>query len=65
MERNYLNRGDKVKMIDGRILTIKSLEFKEFIAVEEIGYQKKNNIVEVLELTKTINRLAISISSDT
>lgn len=48
MKKNYLNIGDKVKMKDGRILTIKSLEFREFVAVEEMGYQKKNDIVEIL-----------------
>ena len=48
MKRNYLNIGDKVEMKDGRILTVKSLEFREFVAIEEIGYQKKNDIVKIL-----------------
>ena len=56
MGKNYLSRGNKVKMIDGRILTVKSLEFREFIAVEEIGYQKKNDIVEVIESGEKINK---------
>jgi len=55
MGKNYLSRGNKVKMIDGRILTVKSLEFREFIAVEEIGYQKKNDIVEVIESGEKIS----------
>lgn len=48
MKRNYLNIGNKVEMKDGRILTVKSLEFREFVAVGEIGYQKKNDIVKIL-----------------
>jgi hypothetical protein len=48
MKKNCLTIGDKVEMKDGRILTIESLEFREFVAVEEIGYQKKNDIVEIL-----------------
>lgn len=48
MKRNYLNIGDKVKMKDGRFLTVKSLEFREFVSIEEIGYQKKNDIVKIL-----------------
>lgn len=48
MKRNYLNIGNKVEMKDGRILTVKSLEFSEFVAVEESGYQKKNDIVKIL-----------------
>jgi len=48
MKKNYLKIGDKVKMKDGRILTVKSLEFREFVALEEIDYQKKNDIVKIL-----------------
>ena len=47
MKRNYLEIGDKVQMKDGRILTVKSLEFREFVARENVGYQKKNDIVKI------------------
>lgn len=47
--RNYLRINDKVRMIDGRILTVKSLEFKEFVSIEEIGYIKKKDIDTILE----------------
>lgn len=46
--RNYLKVGDKVRMKDGSILTIKSLERREFVAIEKVGYQKKNDIIEIL-----------------
>jgi len=47
MKRNYLEIGDKVQMKDGRILTVKSLEFREFVATENVGYQKKIDIVKI------------------
>lgn len=46
--KNYLNIGDKVEMKDGRILTVKSLEFRVFTANEEIGYQNKNDIKKII-----------------
>ena len=49
MKRNYLNLGDKVKMKDGKIFTIKSLEFTKFSAKEDIIYYKKKDIIEILE----------------
>jgi hypothetical protein len=48
MKKNFLTIGVKVEMKDGRILTVKSLEFREFVAIEEIGYQKKNDIIKIL-----------------
>lgn len=49
VSRNYLRRGDKVRMKDNRILTVKSLESREFVSIEEIGYLSKNDIDTVLE----------------
>ena len=49
VSRNYLKRGDKVRMKDGRILTVKSLELKEFVSEEEIGHIPKKDIEVVLE----------------
>lgn len=48
MKRNYLNIGDKVKLKDGTILTVKSLEFDCFVSKEKIGYIKKKDIIEIL-----------------
>lgn len=45
--RNYLTIGDKVRMKNGDILTIKSLEFTEFYAVEG-GIFKKKDIETIL-----------------
>jgi hypothetical protein len=49
VSRNFLRRGDKVRMKDNRILTVKSLEFREFVSIEEVGYLSKNDIDTVLE----------------
>ena len=46
--RNWLRRGDKVLMKDGRILTITSLEYTEFCSKESDKYEKKRNIAGVL-----------------
>lgn len=49
--RNWLRRGDRVMMRDGEILTIESLCFGEFAAVErvsETGYFSKRDIVGVV-----------------
>ena len=50
VSRNYLRRGDKVRMKDGEILTVRSLEFREFCAEEKIGYIPKKDIDTVMEL---------------
>ena len=47
--RNWLKKGDKVRMKDGKILTVKSLEFKEFCAEERVGYIPKKDIDTVME----------------
>lgn len=44
VSRSYLRRGDKVRMKDGEILTVRSLEFREFCAEEKIGYIPKKDI---------------------
>ena len=49
VSRNYLRIDDKVRMKDGRILTVKSLEYREFVSKEEIGYIPKKDIDTVLE----------------
>lgn len=46
--RNFLRIGDRVEMVDGAIFTIKSLEYRTFIAIEEIGYQSKKDIKRVI-----------------
>lgn len=49
VSRNYLRRGDKVRMKDGEILTVRSLEFREFCAEEKVGYIPKKDIDTVME----------------
>lgn len=49
VSRNYLRRGDKVRMKDGEILTVRSLEFREFCVEEEVGYIPKKDIDTVME----------------
>lgn len=46
--RNWLRRGDRVFMKDGRILTITSLEYTDFCAKESDRYEKKREIAGVL-----------------
>lgn len=48
-QRNFLMPGDKVRMADGDILTVKSLEFTDFVSVERVGYVPKRDIVEILD----------------
>ena len=45
---NWLAPGMKVQMKDGEILTVKSLEFREFVAVEKVGYIKKKDIHTII-----------------
>jgi hypothetical protein len=47
-DKAYLDIGDKVEMKDGEVLTVKALEFREFVSEERIGYVPKRNIVKVL-----------------
>jgi len=49
VSRNYLRRRDKVRIKDGSILTVRSLEFREFCAEEKVGYIPKNDIDTVME----------------
>ena len=42
--KGYMRPGDRVKMKDGKILTVKYLEYTDFIAVEQVGYVPKRNI---------------------
>lgn len=47
--RNYLKIGDKVRMNNGEIVTVRSLEFRHFCAEEKIGYISKNDIDAIME----------------
>jgi hypothetical protein len=47
-ERNWLEPGCKVQMKTGEILTVKSLEFTEFVPVERAEYVKKRDIHTVI-----------------
>lgn len=49
VSRNYLRRGDKVRMKDGEILTVRSLVFREFCAEEKVGYIPKKDIDTVMQ----------------
>lgn len=49
VNRNYLRRGDKVRMKDGRLLTVQFLDFTEFMSIE-YGWERKKDIDTVLEL---------------
>jgi hypothetical protein len=48
VSRNYLSVNDKVMMKDGRILTIKSLGYSDFLSIEEVGYILKKDISTIL-----------------
>jgi hypothetical protein len=52
-KRNYMKRGDKVQMKTGEILTVRSLEIRDFIADEKVGYIPK----------KTFTRLSIDAAN--
>ena len=49
VSRNFLRRGDKVRMKDGKILTVKFLEYTDFICEEIVGYIPKKDIDTVME----------------
>ena len=49
VSRNFLRRGDKVRMKDGKILTVKFLEYRDFICEEKVGYIPKKAIDTALE----------------
>lgn len=48
-KRNWLSPGCKVQMKDGEILTVKSLEFRYFVAVEKVGYIPKKDIHTIID----------------
>lgn len=48
-QRNFLKPGDRVQMTNGEILTVKSLEFREFVPVERAEYVPKREIHAILE----------------
>lgn len=50
--RAFLKIGDIVEMKDGSVLTVKSLEYNEFCAVERSGYVKKSEIACIREITE-------------
>jgi hypothetical protein len=45
---NVLEPGVKVRMKDGEILTVKSLELREFVSKEKIGYISKWDIDTII-----------------
>ena len=47
-KRNWLAPGVKVQMKTGEILTVKSLEFREFVAHERAGYIQKKDIHTII-----------------
>jgi len=53
IDRNYIKIGDKVRMKNGDVLTVRSLEFREFISrefisEERIGFVLKKDIDTIL-----------------
>lgn len=46
--KNYLSIGDRVLMKNGKTLTVKNLEYNEFLAKEESGYIPKKDIAKNL-----------------
>jgi len=49
VSRNFLRIGDKVRMKDGKILTVKFVEYTDFICEEIVGYIPKKDIDTVME----------------
>ena len=49
IERKFLFRGDRVKLRNGEIVTIKGLEYNEFTAFGKKDYIKKSKIEFILE----------------
>ena len=47
--RNWLAPGVKVQMNTGEILTVKSIEFRDFVSHERVGYIPKNDIHTIIE----------------
>lgn len=45
--KTFMSPGDKVEMIDGEILTVKSLEFTSFVPKERPEYIPKKEILNV------------------
>lgn len=48
MTRNWITKGDKVKLKDGNTVTITSLDLHVFTCKEKIGYIKKSEIIEII-----------------
>ena len=48
-KKGYLSPGDKVLMKDGEILTVVSLEYRDFVAIEKSEYVPKSKIECVVE----------------
>jgi hypothetical protein len=48
-KRNWLAPGIKVQMSTGEILTVKSLEFRDFVSHERVGYIPKKDIHTIVE----------------
>jgi len=49
VSRNWMKRGDKIRMKDGEILTVKWLEYRDFICEEKVGYIPKKYIDTIME----------------
>lgn len=48
-KRNWLVPGVQVQMKTGEILTVKSLEFNDFVSHERVGYIPKKDIHTIIE----------------
>jgi hypothetical protein len=48
-KHNCLAPGVKVQLNTGEILTVKSLEFRDFVSHERVGYIPKKNIHTIVE----------------
>jgi len=49
VSRNWMKRGDKIRMKDSTILTVKWLEDRDFICEEKVGYIPKKDIDTIME----------------
>ena len=53
LTRNYLKKGDKIRMMNGEIFTVKFLDFTEVYVNESVSPVLKKDIQSVLSETTT------------
>ena len=53
LTRNYLKKGDKIRMMNGEIFTVKFLDFTEVYVNESVSPVLKKDIQSVLSETPT------------